>query len=1454
MRADRRTADAAGPRLRARLRSVRVRARAVLAVRSFSLVIGWAILAIGTLALADFVLRTPDWLRMALWVFGVIALGLTIRGFALPSVRFRPSLTEVALRIERTDAGRRAGLEDLLASGLELSGRRGMDGESGGGDLGGLEDSVARRALERLSPIGATKVVAQRQAVPGVLVAALAIALGSAALAMRPELSRIGLSRIVLPWSGAAWPKRTGVADAMSSDVHPIGSALPLRAVLTRSPHAPGQTRVEAFYRLIGSDGPGPTQRVELTSQRRQGVTGDGSIGEFYERLIDPIAPGASSGSVATEREVWLEYWFQTEDDRTEPGRVLLVEPPAVVDAVVDVEPPEYTRSASGGAWIVGERAVGPGGDERAVVGPILAGSRVGFDVRFNKPMPVPAHPGEDWIARALGGAQLGEAFTIRADAQTWALSWRAGESARVRIAATDRHGLVSDRAEYQFDAVQDAPPSVSVTEPSDDESVLATAVIEASGEARDDVGVASIVLERRLARAPAGSIGAPPQATVPAAPIARLEPDPMPPTARVSASVDLATLGLHPGDELWLSARAEDGFDLLGTRHDPVESSVRRLRVISESDLIDQVRGELSGVRRSAIRVDQRQGELIQRVQDGPEPSGARQIRAAQDSLTDRLARQRATIDRLRGRVERNGLRDEALDGLLDDSGQLLDRAAQSSASARDELEQSIGESGEGGVDRGALERARVAQDQVRKDLERLVELLDRGEDGWVIRRSLERLAQDQRALSEQTDRTTRDTLGRARDQLSDEQRTSLDRIAQQQRQISQRARQALDTLSQRSRQLAQSDPSASAGMAEAARSGRQSEVPEKLDEAAEQVQANRGASATRLQQQALNAIEQMLGDLASGAQRRDEILQRVLADLVQSIEGLIDDQQRQISSLERIRQANGDGGRGGGGLDSGMIALHRNTLGVADLIHPGMPEVEKVQGMLQSAGRSQASAVVALRADALDLEGAERHERNSLGLLEQARDEARRLGDQASQRDAQRKRAMLQQAYRESLEEQVVLRGGTGEYLGEELTRRQRASVRGLGQKQDALRQRLDDLREQTDALSQAATFIYAHKTLDRLMSSAADRLGRGLADSTVIASQDRAIKTLSALVRSLTDPPKEDDFRDSQAGGASGGGGGGAGGQTPVIPSVAELRMLRAMQTEAADLTRQTDDGATDPDLLGEVSRLQRDLAELGRVLLKKMEGGPDTPEGPAPVDPGAGPLGYAWAAVAGSASDEPPPSGTAPPAPPEKESAPERDDRALPGLDELLGLSGEGADRPDSALPTPDPSRADLERRLSPEEAADEFAQAVALMEETADRLGGPRDTSLATQRLQRRILRKLDSIIKAANRQQGSSSQRQSGSRSGSEPRSQPKQSQSRSASRPGSGDNRGQVNPPGRRDGPLAPGVAPDSAAWGNLPDRQRQSLLQGSSERYSALYRLLTEAYYRRLAQEARR
>lgn len=185
--------------------------------------------------------------------------------------------------------------------------------------------------------------------------------------------------------------------------------------------------------------------------------------------------------------------------------------------------------------------------------------------------------------------------------------------------------------------------------------------------------------------------------------------------------------------------------------------------------------------------------------------------------------------------------------------------------------------------------------------------------------------------------------------------------------------------------------------------------------------------------------------------------------------------------------------------------------------------------------------------------------------------------------------------------------------------------------------------------------------------------------------------------------------------------------------------------------------------------------------------------------------------------------------------------------LPSLDELLGLEEQS--------PSTDPNDDALNEILSPREAGEALGDAVNLMDRVAQRMERDGDLSIATQRLQEDILRKLDQVIESAqnNQQQGgggSSSSQSSSSSNQQQPNQQQQQGEGQQQGSPG--NESGQESMPGGSS-TASPGdaLAPDGVSWGALPQRVRDALSQGFSDKYSELYRSLTEEYYRALAED---
>jgi len=200
---------------------------------------------------------------------------------------------------------------------------------------------------------------------------------------------------------------------------------------------------------------------------------------------------------------------------------------------------------------------------------------------------------------------------------------------------------------------------------------------------------------------------------------------------------------------------------------------------------------------------------------------------------------------------------------------------------------------------------------------------------------------------------------------------------------------------------------------------------------------------------------------------------------------------------------------------------------------------------------------------------------------------------------------------------------------------------------------------------------------------------------------------------------------------------------------------------------------------------------------------------------------------------------------------------------PSLDDLLDLSPSepaATESIEDETPATDPGEdlaESVKQALSVSQATDTFEQAVQEMDEVSHRLGRTLDPGVDTQRMQESILRKLDQVIQAAKQQQSSS-----GGGGKGQPRGQDTGGKelAQQQAAPGSGEAQqgGQQASSGEAGSgsPQTPETQDEAIEqlrkeWGTLPQRLRDELTQGLRERFSPLYRDMTEAYYKALAEQ---
>ncbi|MCE2881642.1 MAG: hypothetical protein LW636_04695 [Planctomycetaceae bacterium] len=1187
-------------------RRVATRARMLRMSSSVSSLVALALVLVAAAALLDAWIRFPAPLRVAALAAIAALVWIDVRKFLLPAMRFRPSAIDVALRVER----QRPELRGRLASAVDF-------------DLAGTtsESALAARALsdaeERAAGADLAKVL---RVGPTMARAGLALALcavGAWFVVSNPGAASIALRRTLMPWTDAVWPARTSVESLVEGSVAPSGRPFALRARLSEG--NPERERVRAEYRLIarGDDGAERAGEWIDVSLARQ-PSGD------FERLVD--AEG--------ER---IEFRFMTSDASTEVVSVRLVPPPSIVRATARVSPPAYARG------VVVERSedLGDGTDARAAMrDAVLRGSAVELDLVLSREVAVGERASgvRDTAEVRAGGDE--EVAVVRApldlvvdpaDARHWTVRLTAAEAARIEVTLVDADGIAQDEpAVFAFDTIEDRAPSAAIIEPETDESVVADARIPMRATARDDIELAKAGIEvaTRLGKEGVESL------------VFEASGDVSPAVQSVETGrmLDLAALRLSAGDSVALRGYAEDRFDGMTTPregsgdstvgHGRVRSAPRILRIVGEEEFERQVRATLEGVRRDAMRIDERQAKARDMLErDARDPA----IGESQGAVTEGAARTRESVERLLERLERNSREDGSLGELAEQALDLAQAAEARSAEASEALEEARDAASDAERAAAAAEAAKD-QDEVREELEDLVALLDRNEDAWVAKRRLEALANRIRQLSRETDQAARRSGGESRDELSPEARAELDTLASRQEQAAREADQLVSELRERADSLEEADAQQSKALEQAAQAAEEGRVREEMEQAARDAEQNRLQQSKAAQDRAAEALAKAAEALDEDRKVRAEELERLFESLVDSIKRLIDATEDETLALAGVPDAGGADGEAQ--RESQALAwgrLSQSTRGVAADARAVGREGARPARFLDTAAAAMAGVAKACRTEPFPRADATASAESAMKSLLDALQEAEEAEQRAQERAEEEQREELLALYRGLLERQAALRAQAEKVVpadGKPMGRRETIESRRLGSVQEELRAEIAGVVEKEEDVKGSDMLIELHGQIDGALLNARESLASAR-PAEALPSADDAIESLATIVEALADEQKPDDdpFGEQQGGDQQGQG---EGGEQPqgAVPPVAEIKMLRSLQESLAKRTRAFSEGAaaldanTKAQKIAELAARQQRIVELAEKIAQKIAGGAGgvaMPEGAPGVSP-------------------------------------------------------------------------------------------------------------------------------------------------------------------------------------------------------------------------------------------
>lgn len=1174
------------------LEQVRRRGRALLVTQRLAQAVAVVLPALVVLGFIDFGLRLPGWLR---GVIGLVLLGFGLSWLMtrlLAAWRFGPSLSALALRVERMVPR----LSGLLTSSLEF----GLSPEkyAAPASTAAMARATVARAEKELAGVRVGRLINLEPTRKRAMWLIGAVALFGIVAGAMPTHSAIAASRWLMPWSDTAWPKRTQVAAAQLPPAVAIDSPVEFTASVGRG-FRPG---MRVWLNLQPVDAAGqPTgvmtpQRLLMTEQLAGAASADTNVqpqGEFKLQWRPPadIARQVSAGAASAK----LRVWFEAGDDQTESQVLTLVARPALQSVIAQVQPPDYAVGLAAPQTVALHEQ-----SQRIASAAMLAGARVQLTLELNKPLPAAVLEPESLVP---GLVSIPDLVLDQPDPRTVVLGFTLNESVQTPIVLTDAHGLTQAAERLvRFEALEDRQPTVTILEPSADASVLASAVLPVAAQASDDVGIRGLVIE----------------AEHPARAVVEDAVDETNPTRRLTlanrvarsaqlnaeATFDLATLPLRVGDVVTLHATTQDVFELNGFRHEPANATPRRLNIIDANTLIDQVRADLAGVRQQAQRLERQQEQLLKRLaQDDPA-----RLQAEQARVTRAVESQRLQLQRVQDRLQLNRLSEPTLDELIRQADALAERAQDASEQAQQNLQdaaESQASDPEGDAAAQAKEQAGEQQAQARESLEDLAKLLDQGRDALGLKLELARLKAEQEALAQDTRQLLPRTAGRPMDQLSEAMQQALQELAERQEALGEQAQDAIERLQSSAESLAQQrdsdqDQAAAQAMAEAAAVAQRQGLNEQMQESQEGLEQNQLSQAGSSQMQSLDTLDQMMQQLGEQDELRQELLRRRLLELADQLRRLIEGQTLANAAVEALPVD-------AAVADLAALSPDQSNLWVRTIAVQTEAEADEatadVAPIVGQAVDAQAAALAGLRGGARD--EVQAGQRVALERLEEALAKVQEKQAEAEQDQTAEQRNELRQKYIELAQKQNDVREQTAELLDEvPLSRKTRAALRGIGKSQQEIQAAAAELGEE---VGDTIVFQKTHEMIDTASGAAAALLSRGEDDGRLLRQQRKTASLLESMADALDESGKPQEFAESNAGQ----GGSGAGQPPPLVPPAAELKLLRGVQQAVYDETRAlaeavrgepTGEQAT---LLGDLSGEQRELSTVGQRLIEQMQ---------------------------------------------------------------------------------------------------------------------------------------------------------------------------------------------------------------------------------------------------------
>ncbi|MFQ5590122.1 MAG: hypothetical protein ACE5HE_03065 [Phycisphaerae bacterium] len=1139
-----------------------------------------AVLCVGiasfiTILALDWMLSFPAVIRVLIAILSLSGFVAACLGWIVRPVQADLDLAEIAGRLERHFKV----FGDRLSSTVSFIGRPPGDGS----DLASA--AMMERVIANTSQLANTlrleSVVTSKPLVRQASLAIVALLVLMGVLVQSPQWAQTGLYRYVYPFGEIEWPPRVAIVTLTGPQTIALGESATVRMRVARG-FKPGLRGIVHIRSKAG----------HTTSMPMRG-DGEG----LFQATIDALTED-------------LDYWFEAGDASTRKSlqTIRVVARPVVVEALATIAPPSYAHTATARTYDLQDGPVNT-----------VIGAHVTLNVRASKPIPVAW--AEDYKPAGtrlhVAGLRFERSPEREAEERLVPLTVNPDDhhllSAQLditgdmhfRIELRDTEGFANrGGARHSILATPDKTPTVAILEPTSITEVTPQGAIPLILRTSDDFGVTALALHAEcladgrtfsislndlLAAMPGepreGAAAAGVRGEANGSGAARSDAYEVTAAEVTAATVeytwDMKPLALTPGDVVVYHATATDSFPGDGKGGQAGRSTLQRALIISEVEFDSRVREELDLLAKRIRNVAFDEAELLAAtmalIQPGDNPTIlSEEQRARANVLAVRQARLIQRVAYLARRFSRLGTRIEANAPGNVEAHRNADRASDAltqvgdgpMAGAGDALTET-GEQVDVSAQQALLRQTARDQELAIDRLHALIRTMSEwGSYQWLVSQTRD-LFDRQEAIRLRTASLGKTMLGKSVDDLDTTETADLRREQHRQEQLAADVEALLARMQRLHAEASGKDDSGAEAMEAALRAARAGNVAARAHAAAEAIALNRTAAAVLEQKAGAETMRRMLRALHERSTRELAELRKRVQRAEDQVAWLIDQQSTlQTAVREAELTSAGPDAQNFDVLEQEQHGLCRNTRQVADELGNTERTLRTARTLrLAELPMGQAEEYLRDRSAARALPAQD----DALELLEDALAQLQELAREAE--DASIRRSLDQ--IREDLESirtaQLDVNAGISELRRAVVSRgvpgrsEAREAAR-LARKQLKVRTLLDDVLPD---LEKVPVYEWALRRAADWMDVCRGRLDARRVDDQLVATAERIVLELQRLIaaaRATEALPVDTEFAEAE--GARGGRGAGAAGKP--VPTVAELIVLKAMQTEINERT--------------------------------------------------------------------------------------------------------------------------------------------------------------------------------------------------------------------------------------------------------------------------------------------